>query len=147
VGHLDVFYGYGTDSGELKIEVLEGGHLTRQWSETNGRWYAAVTFPRALRKGERREIRLRFILPPDASDCPSYCTVTPAHLVTNVSIRLTFAGQPPASPWAAYWVSDVSPVRCLDRMLKVDDSGVVRYYKRRTKPGHRYGIVWDWADH
>ncbi len=148
VDEINIFYGYGDSSRDVKIDVMNGGRVAEQWQAGDGRWYAQIRFPQSLRKHERHTIRLGYQLPEQAPECPPYCTVTAAELIRNLVIEVDFGTRNavPESIKSAYWVSDVSSIRCIDGALHADKNGVVRYRNRRTKPGHRYGIVWDWGD-
>lgn len=141
--HFDVYFGYGQSSHAVDFEVVEGGELGETFNQTAGRWYKSVYFD-PLRKGETHRIHLRLRIPDDGEECPPFCTVTPTHLTQNLSIELVFAGERPTGCWATFWLSDASRTAIRERVLRPDGRGLVRYTQRRTKPGHRYGITWEW---
>jgi hypothetical protein len=143
VSEVHLFFGYGSESDTINIRVTKGGKLVRR-IDADGRWFIEVLLDRTLKKGEEIVVCTRLIVPDHAQDCPPYCTVTPQTLMSNVTIHLDFDGHDPRSVWSTYWVSDVSAVKCLKKIIKPSADGSYAEKLKRTKPGHRYGLTWEW---
>jgi len=147
-------YSYGEHSSRVDARCVEGGTISETWSDDGGTHYARVLFPHPVKPKSTHTFCVELRIP-DGAESPPFLTVTPSHLMSNVKIRLVFSGDQPRALWSAYWVSESSPVlesdgqsasrECKTGILTLDSSGVVEDFRRRTKPGHRYGVVWSWT--
>lgn len=143
VAVVQLYFGYGGDSDKVNVHVTKGGKLIRR-VDVDGRWFIEVRLEKALKKGETTVVCTRLSVPDVAQDCPPFCTVTPQVLMSNVRINLDFDGHHPHAVWSTYWVSEVSTIKCQKRIVTPAGDGTYTEKLRRTKPGHRYGLTWEW---
>ena len=115
VDEINIFYGYGDSSRDVKIDVMNRGV-----SQNNGRRETAAgtrrfDFHRAC--GSMNDTQYGWVINYQSKrQSVLLIALTAAELIRNLVIEVDFGTRNavPESIKSAYWVSDVSSIRCID---------------------------------
>ncbi len=146
VTSIPLVYRYGSASAAVTPQVIVGGTITDVSERPSGPQVATLKLSDHLRKGDTHLFELRTVVPGDAPDSPPWFTVSPTHPTRTVSMELRFGQVCPRGVWVSYWLSSDAEEECQVKLLHPDRDGLVKHTFHRLKPGHKYGLTWDWDD-
>lgn len=131
----------------LDVVAEAGCRIRGAYHVSDSHWRYELALPHALRAGERHRYVVSFTVP-DRDRLRPFYTLIPLRRTRHFSAELRFAG-PEAV--AQIWRLDGVPQAVLDdgrptnRLLQLDEAGVVRVRFEQCLQGLCYGVQWRWA--
>ncbi len=131
-------------TGDLVVDVLHGGTLSRRFKESTERFGFVLTLPQPLRHDEKHEYALRFRVPPGQRMRPHYVALSKRRC-DSFDLRVRF--DPARLPERIWQISeafqrDVDDPQPIGDPISADGAGEIHLQFRGLAAGLAYGVRW-----